>query len=192
MNKFRAIGASVAAAGLMATAPIAANAAPAAGEGPTHDLAVSYTASPLKLAGHTGLVTLHVKNVGTTEYYAPAPAIQFVVKVHTVKGPTDVDRNIAAHGMSGATVVDLGFDASTSTRSFRVILANGVEPGKDQSVASFNFADGLTLHGRLIQDMTTSQVGRLSDDTSVANDQNITSEENTTAPLFHKKGAGLF
>ncbi|MGK2350274.1 hypothetical protein [Cutibacterium sp. V947] len=195
MKKFRALGASLVATGLLASAPLAAQAAdtepPAR---PDHDLSVMYSVSPLKKPGHPGLVALHVSNVGTKNYYAPLPVVQFIVKVHTVSGPTDVNRVITPKGYNGATVTDLGFDESTSTRTFRVILANGLRSGENQVVANFNFADGQTRHheGRIVQEITTSQVGRLPNDTTTRNDQDINSQKWTWNDMNHRQNAGLF
>lgn len=174
MTTLRKAAAGLAAAGLMTIAPVTAHAATT---GP--DLAPKFTVSKLKAPGHLGLVALRIDNVGPTFYYGDSPAVQFVVKVHTVKGPRGVDRVITPHGFDGATVQDLGFDAATSTRSFRVVLANGIKPGRTALVANFNFADGLTTEGRLVQEMSVSQVGRIPGDHSSGNDQDISSVDHT-------------
>ena len=131
MKKFRALGASLVATGLLASAPLAADTEPPAR--PDHDLSVMYSVSPLKKSGHPGLVALHVSNVGTKNYYAPSLVVQFIVKVHTVSGPTDVNRVITPKGYNGATVTDLGLDLHTHLPSDpRQRTSLGREPGRRQ------------------------------------------------------------
>lgn len=140
-----------------------------------HDLEPHFTVAAGKAEGFAGLVALRVKNVGTDRYYADFPAVSYKVEVKTEEGPKGVDRLITPGYFNGAYTQDLGFDEKTSTRTFIVTLANPVKAGEDQLVANFNFGDGKTEEGRLINSISVSQIGRLDDDKSTANDQNISS-----------------
>ena len=145
-----------------------------------HDLEPHFTVAAGKAEGYAGLVALRVKNVGTDRYYADFPAVSFKVEVKTEDGPEGVDRLITPGYFNGAYTQDLGFDPKTSTRTFIVTLANPIKAGEDQLVANFNFGDGNTSEGRLVNSISVSQIGRLDDDKSTANDQNISSLDATT------------
>lgn len=158
---------------------------------PAHDLSVGYTVSGIKAKGYAGLVAVHAKNVGSERYYSEFPAISFRIDVKTDKGPQGVDRVITPGWFNGAYTQDLGFDEKTSTRSFMVTLANPVEVGQDQLIANLDFGDGLTKEGRLENYVTVTQVGRLDDDKTTDNDQNVDSRQNTTTD-FGNAHDGVF
>ncbi|AKT51354.1 hypothetical protein [Arsenicicoccus sp. oral taxon 190] len=185
--------ATLLAAGALATGALGAAAVPAhaADAAPAHDLAVSYQVSALKAPGFAGSVAIHLKNVGSDRYYAEYPLTSSVVKVKTVSGPQGVDRVITPQSFHGAHVRDLGFDAATSTRSFAVTLANPVEKGEDQLVASLSFNDGLTREGRLVQHLVTTQTGRLADDQGGPNDTDVDSRQHTVRD-FGRRLPGTF
>lgn len=144
------------------------------------DLAPYLTVSTAKAAGFAGTVALRVKNVGSENYYGEFPAVSFLVKVHQVSGPKGVDRRITAGRFKGSTVEDLGFDRSTSTRTFRVTMSNLVRPGDEMLIANFNFGDGYIgtandKDKRLKNWIEISQLGRLSGDVSFGNDRGLDS-----------------
>lgn len=146
------------------------------------DLAPYLTVSTAKAPGFAGTVALRVKNVGTDNYYGEFPTVSFLVKVHQAAGPQGVDRRITTGRFTGSTVEDLGFDPSTSTRTFRVTVSNLIKPGKEMLVANFNFGDGYigTANGdrnqkRLQNWIEVSQLGRLSGDVSFGNDYKLDS-----------------
>ncbi len=186
MKKFslRAAGATLAlglaAAGVSpATAATTTATTTAPVTAPAHDLAPSFTVSGMKAPGFAGLVGIHVKNVGSQRYFADFPAISFKVEVKTDHGPTGVDRLITPGWFNGAYTQDLGYNEVTGTRTFMVTLSNPVEVGKDVLIANLNFGDGLTSEGRIYNYVTVTQVGRLADDKSTGNDQNIDSRKAT-------------
>ncbi len=156
-----------------------------------HDLTVGYTVSGAKAKGYAGLVAIHAKNVGSERYYSEFPAISFRIDVKTDNGPQGVDRLITPGWFNGAYTQDLGFDEKTSTRSFMVTLSNPVDAGQDQLIANLNFGDGLTKEGRLTNYITVTQVGRLDEDKSTGNDQNVDSRQNTTTD-FGNPSPGIF
>lgn len=147
--------------------------------------------SSAKAKGYAGLVAIHAKNEGSQRYYSEFPAISFRVDVKTDKGPEGVDRLITPGWFNGAYTQDLGFDEKTSTRSFMVTLANPVEVGENQLIANLNFGDGLTKEGRLNNYIQVTQVGRLDDDKTTGNDQNVDSRQNTKTD-FGKAINGVF
>ncbi|WP_408924724.1 neuraminidase [Corynebacterium sp. YSMAA1_1_F7] len=145
-----------------------------------------------KAAGFAGLVSISAKNVGSEIYYQDFPATTFRIDVHTEKGPKGVDRLITPGWFNGAYTRDLGFDKANSVRSFEVTLSNPVNPGDSQLLANLNFGDGKTKLGRLVNYITVTQTGRLEEDKSTANDQNVDSREVTTTDVMHKPTKGLF
>lgn len=156
-----------------------------------YDLEPVLTSAAGKVPGFAGLVALRIKNVGLQRYYEEFPLIRFRVDIHTNSGPQGVDRLITPGWFNGAYVRDLGFNSETSVRSFEVALSNPILPGEEVLVANFNFGDGATREGRLINEIVVSQVTRLKDDTSYYNDQGISSR-NITRSDFGKKLEGLF
>jgi hypothetical protein len=66
-----------------------------------------------------------------------------------------------------------------------------VEVGQDQLIANLDFGDGLTKEGRLENYVTVTQVGRLDDDKTTDNDQNVDSRQNTTTD-FGNAHDGVF
>ncbi|GAA1351368.1 hypothetical protein [Falsarthrobacter nasiphocae] len=164
-----------------------------AAEAPTTglDLAPYVTVSSAKAPGFAGAVAIRVKNVGSERYYGEFPAVTFRVDVKTEKGPKGVDRLMTPGWYNGAYMRDLGFNESTSTRTFEITLSNPVPVGKDQLVATLNFGDGLTREGRLTNSITVTQTGRLAGDTSTGNDQNISSLTSAKDD-FGRPIAGLF
>lgn len=145
-----------------------------------------------KSAGFAGLVSISAKNVGSEIYYQDFPATTFRIDVHTEKGPKGVDRLITPGWFNGAYTRDLGFDKAKSVRSFEVTLSNPVNPGESKLLANLNFGDGKTKLGRLVNYITVTQTGRLEEDKSTANDQNVDSREVTTTDVMHKPTKGLF
>ncbi|WP_030013657.1 MULTISPECIES: hypothetical protein [Micrococcales] len=191
--KHKFIGRAAAAAlvlGLGAST-FSAGAANAAEAKPAHDLSVNYTVSSAKAKGYAGLVAIHAKNEGSQRYYSDFPAISFRIDVKTDKGPEGVDRVITPGWFNGAYTQDLGFDEKTSTRSFMVTLSNPVNVGENQLIANLNFGDGLTKEGRLNNYIQVTQVGRLDDDTTTDNDQNVDSRQHTLSD-FGKPIDGVF
>ncbi|MGV0383645.1 neuraminidase [Corynebacterium sp. 22_2729] len=145
-----------------------------------------------KSAGFAGLVSISAKNVGSEIYYQDFPATTFRIDVHTEKGPKGVDRLITPGWFNGAYTRDLGFDKAKSVRSFEVTLSNPVNPGESKLLANLNFGDGKTKLGRLVNYITVTQTGRLEEDKSTSNDQNVDSREVTTTDVMHKPTKGLF
>lgn len=145
-----------------------------------------------KSAGFAGLVSISAKNVGSEIYYQDFPATTFRIDVHTEKGPKGVDRLITPGWFNGAYTRDLGFDKANSVRSFEVTLSNPVNPGESKLLANLNFGDGKTKLGRLVNYITVTQTGRLEEDKSTSNDQNVDSREVTTTDVMHKPTKGLF
>ncbi|GAB3942168.1 hypothetical protein [Corynebacterium tapiri] len=144
-------------------------------EAPAHDLQPTISVSGAKAPGFSGLVAVKAKNVGTERYYADFPAITFRIEVKTDKGPEHVDRLITPGWFNGAYTRDLGFNKETSTRTFETTLSNPVNVGEEQLIANLHFGDGDTREGRLYNYITVTQVGRLEDDKTEANDQNVDS-----------------
>ena len=145
-----------------------------------------------KSAGFAGLVSISAKNVGSEIYYQDFPATTFRIDVHTEKGPKGVDRLITPGWFNGAYTRDLGFDKAKSVRSFEVTLSNPVNPGESKLLANLNFGDGKTKLGRLVNYITVTQTGRLEEEKSTSNDQNVDSREVTTTDVMHKPTKGLF
>lgn len=143
------------------------------------DLEPRLTTTAGKAEGAAGLVALRVKNVGTERYLIDQTPIRFRVEVGTVEGPEGVDRLITPGWFNGAHARDLGFDAASSTRVFEVTLSNPIDVGEEILVANLNFGDGNTSEGRLINDITVTQIGRMPGDTSTANDWNVNSTDIT-------------
>ena len=123
--------------------------------------------------------------------YKRQPLTTFRIDVKTEEGPKGVDRLITPGWFNGAYTRDLGFDKSTSTRSFEVTLSNPVNAGDTQLIANLNFGDGNTKKGRLKNYITVTQTGRLKEDNSEANDQNVDSREHTLTD-GGKKAKGIF
>lgn len=155
------------------------------------DLQPYLTVSALKSPGFAGAVALRIKNVGDGRYYQDNLATTFRVDIHTAKGPQGVDRLITPRFANGAYVRDLGFDAETSVRSFEVTLSNAINVDDDQLIGMFDFGDGNTTEGRLINYITVTQTGRAAGDVSFDNDQNVDSRQ-VTVDDFGGKNAGLF
>ncbi|MCZ9289653.1 neuraminidase [Corynebacterium evansiae] len=160
--------------------------------GEKYDLKPEIRVAAGKAAGFAGLVSISAKNVGSETYYQDFPAISFRIDVHTEKGPKGVDRLITPGWFNGAYTRDLGFDKEKSVRSFEVTLSNPVNPGDSQLLANLNFGDGKTKLGRLENYITVTQTGRLEEDKSTSNDQNVDSREVTTTDVMHKPTKGLF
>lgn len=156
-----------------------------------YDLEPVLTVSPAKAEGYAGVVALRIKNVGTERYFQEFPNTTFLMKVKTHAGPEGVDRLITTGNFNGAYVRDLGFDFSTSTRTFEVTLSNPIKAGEEQLVANLNFGDGNTSEGRLHNYIEVTQVGRLADDYSTYNDVRASSTDITLTD-FRKKHPGLF
>lgn len=185
--------------GLLAAGGLAASAgslSATAAETADLDLGVHYTVSTAKLPGHPGTVAIRLDNAGAKRYYGEFPLVTFDVKIVTTAGPEGVNRNIRTRGFNGTHVEDLGFDAATSTRTYRLILSNPVEKGvQDYPVAAFDFGVGSTKEGRIFQKIVTTQKGRLPGDTPGANDQQVDSSvAGTTLDDFGRAGTvpGLF
>lgn len=160
--------------------------------GEKYDLKPEIRVAAGKAAGFAGLVSISAKNVGSETYYQDFPATSFRIDVHTEKGPKGVDRLITPGWFNGAYTRDLGFDKEKSVRSFEVTLSNPVNPGDSQLLANLNFGDGKTKLGRLENYITVTQTGRLEEDKSTSNDQNVDSREVTTTDVMHKPTKGLF
>ncbi|SCX05452.1 neuraminidase [Corynebacterium jeikeium] len=160
--------------------------------GEKYDLKPEIHVAAGKAAGFAGLVSISAKNVGSETYYQDFPATSFRIDVHTEKGPKGVDRLITPGWFNGAYTRDLGFDKEKSVRSFEVTLSNPVNPGDSQLLANLNFGDGKTKLGRLENYITVTQTGRLEEDKSTSNDQNVDSREVTTTDVMHKPTKGLF
>ncbi|WP_293819220.1 neuraminidase [uncultured Corynebacterium sp.] len=160
--------------------------------GEKYDLKPEIHVAAGKAAGFAGLVSISAKNVGSETYYQDFPATTFRIDVHTEKGPKGVDRLITPGWFNGAYTRDLGFDKDKSVRSFEVTLSNPVNPGDSQLLANLNFGDGKTKLGRLENYITVTQTGRLEEDKSTSNDQNVDSREVTTTDVMHKPTKGLF
>ncbi|SQI24405.1 neuraminidase [Corynebacterium jeikeium] len=160
--------------------------------GEKYDLKPEIRVAAGKSAGFAGLVSISAKNVGSETYYQDFPATSFRIDVHTEKGPKGVDRLITPGWFNGAYTRDLGFDKEKSVRSFEVTLSNPVNPGDSQLLANLNFGDGKTKLGRLVNYITVTQTGRLEEDKSTSNDQNVDSREITTTDVMRKPTKGLF
>lgn len=160
--------------------------------GEKYDLKPEIRVAAGKSAGFAGLVSISAKNVGSEIYYQDFPATTFRIDVHTEKGPKGVDRLITPGWFNGAYTRDLGFDKGKSVRSFEVTLSNPVNPGESKLLANLNFGDGKTKLGRLENYITVTQTGRLEEDKSTSNDQNVDSREVTTTDVMHKPTKGLF
>lgn len=160
--------------------------------GEKYDLKPEIRVAAGKSAGFAGLVSISAKNAGSETYYQDFPATSFRIDVHTEKGPKGVDRLITPGWFNGAYTRDLGFDKEKSVRSFEVTLSNPVNPGDSQLLANLNFGDGKTKLGRLVNYITVTQTGRLEEDKSTSNDQNVDSREVTTTDVMHKPTKGLF
>lgn len=142
---------------------------------PALDLAPRLTTTIGKAEGYAGIVALRVKNTGTERYDASKQPIRFRVEVGTVEGPQGVDRLITAGRFNGASVRDLGFDKATSTRVFEVTLSNSINAGDEVLLGNLQFGDGNTKLGRLVNDITVTQIGRAPGDVSFDNDWNVNS-----------------
>ncbi|MCG7259123.1 MULTISPECIES: neuraminidase [unclassified Corynebacterium] len=160
--------------------------------GEKYDLKPEIRVAAGKSAGFAGLVSISAKNVGSEIYYQDFPATSFRIDVHTEKGPKGVDRLITPGWFNGAYTRDLGFDKDKSVRSFEVTLSNPINPGESKLLANLNFGDGKTKLGRLENYITVTQTGRLEEDKSNSNDQNVDSREVTTTDVMHKPTKGLF
>lgn len=160
--------------------------------GEKYDLKPEIRVAAGKSAGFAGLVSISAKNVGSEIYYQDFPATTFRIDVHTEKGPKGVDRLITPGWFNGAYTRDLGFDKDKSVRSFEVTLSNPINPGESKLLANLNFGDGKTKLGRLENYITVTQTGRLEEDKSTSNDQNVDSREVTTTDVMHKPTKGLF
>lgn len=160
--------------------------------GEKYDLKPEIRVAAGKSAGFAGLVSISAKNVGSEIYYQDFPATSFRIDVHTEKGPKGVDRLITPGWFNGAYTRDLGFDKDKSVRNFEVTLSNPINPGESKLLANLNFGDGKTKLGRLENYITVTQTGRLEEDKSNSNDQNVDSREVTTTDVMHKPTKGLF
>lgn len=160
--------------------------------GEKYDLKPEIHVAAGKAAGFAGLVSISAKNVGSEIYYQDFPATTFRIDVHTEKGPKGVDRLITPGWFNGAYTRDLGFDKDKFVRSFEVTLSNPINPGESKLLANLNFGDGKTKLGRLENYITVTQTGRLEEDKSTSNDQNVDSREVTTTDVMHKPTKGLF
>ena len=186
---------AVAATTLVAVGAAFTGTGAASADSHAHDLEPFVTVSDAKAPGFAGLAAIRVKNVGTERYYGDFPAISFTIQVKTDRGPEGVDRLITPGWFNGAYTRDLGFDEKTSTRTFEVSLSNPVNKGDEQLIANLNFGDGNTKEGRLKNYITITQNGRLADDTSTFNDQDIDSRATgVTRNDFGKesKSGGIF
>ncbi|MGV0409445.1 hypothetical protein ACUY3S_08125 [Corynebacterium resistens] len=162
---------------------------PATGE--KYDLQPAIRVAGGKVPGFAGLVSISAENVGTEDYYAEFPAITFRIDVKTESGPKGVDRLITPGYFNGAYTRDLGFNRETSTRSFEVTLSNPIEAGEGKLIANLNFGDGKTKKGRIVNYITVTQVGRVKDDKSTGNDQNVDSRKVTKTDTG-RSNKGLF
>lgn len=159
--------------------------------GQKYDLRPEIRVAGGKVPGFAGLVSVSAANVGSETYYQEFPNTTFRIEVHTEEGPEGVDRLITPGYFNGAYTRDLGFDRATSTRTFEVTLSNPIEPGEGKLIANLNFGDGLTKKGRLVNYITVTQVGRMEEDKSTDNDQQVDSREVTKTDLG-KPNKGLF
>ncbi|EEI16425.1 hypothetical protein [Corynebacterium lipophiloflavum] len=98
---------------------------------------------------------------------------------------------MTSFGANGSHVRDLGYNFDTNARVFEVTLSNPVNAGDDMLLGAFSFGDGLTREGRLINYMTVTQTGRIAEDTSTGNDQNVDSRQVTRSD-GGRKNPGLF
>ncbi|AWB82843.1 hypothetical protein C3B44_11310 [Corynebacterium yudongzhengii] len=155
------------------------------------DLEPRLTTAAGKSEGFAGVVALRVKNVGTERYDVSQNPVRFRVEVGTVEGPEGVDRLNTAGRFNGAHVQDLGFDKASSTRVFEVTLSNPIDPGQEVLLGNLNFGDGNTSRGRIINDITVTQIGRAAGDTSTDNDWNVNSADITYTD-GGKKHSGRF
>ncbi|WP_246825104.1 hypothetical protein [Corynebacterium sp. HMSC034B08] len=155
------------------------------------DLQPHFTTSTWKASGFAGSVALRVKNVGDKRYWGEFPAVTFRVEVGTFAGPEGVDRLITTTRYNGSHVRDLGYDFDRNVRVFEVTLSNPVNAGDDMLLASFSFGDGNTKEGRLHNTLTVTQTGRLAGDTSLYNDQKVSSLDATTSD-FGRQVRGTF
>ena len=162
---------------------------PATGE--KYDLQPAIRVAGGKVPGFAGLVSISAENVGTEDYYAEFPAITFRIDVKTESGPKGVDRLITPGYFNGAYTRDLGFNRKTSTRTFEVTLSNPIEAGEGKLIANLNFGDGKTKKGRIVNYITVTQVGRVKDDKSTGNDQNVDSRKVTKTDTG-RSNKGLF
>lgn len=156
-----------------------------------YDLEPYFTVAAGKAAGFAGLVALRVKNVGDKDYFQENMATRFRIEVHTEDGPEGVDRLITPGWFNGAYTRDLGFDREKSVRTFEVTLSNPIPAGETKLVANLNFGDGLTKLGRIKNYLTVTQIGRLPEDNSTYNDQNVDSRERTQ-DMMGRANKGIF
>lgn len=143
------------------------------------DLAPRLTVAAGKAEGYAGIVALRVKNEGEKRYDVSKSPVRFRVEVGTVEGPEGVDRLSTAGQFNGAHIRDLGFDKASSTRVFEVTLSNSIDPGKEVLVSNLRFGDGDTKRGRVINDITVTQISRAAGDASFDNDWNVNSADIT-------------
>lgn len=156
-----------------------------------YDLEPYFTVAAGKAPGFAGLVAVRVKNVGDKDYFQEDMATRFRIEVHTEDGPEGVDRLITPGWFNGAYTRDLGFDREKSVRTFEVTLSNPIPAGETMLVANLNFGDGLTKLGRIKNYLTVTQIGRLPEDNSTYNDQNVDSREHTQ-DMMGRANAGIF
>ena len=81
--------------------------------------------------------------------------------------------------------------ATTSTATAAAARSNPVNAGDDMLLAGFSFGDGNTKEGRLHNTLTVTQTGRLAGDTSLYNDQKVSSLDATTSD-FGRQVRGTF
>lgn len=108
-----------------------------------------------------------------------AGSVAFRVEVATFAGPEGVDRLITTTNYNGSHVRDLGYDFDRGVRTFEVTLSNPVAAGDEMLLAAFSFGDGNTKEGRL------------AGDTSLYNDQKVSSLDATVSD-FGKQVRGTF
>ena len=155
------------------------------------DLQPYFTTSSWKVPGAAGSVALRVKNTGAKRYWGEFPALTFRVEVGTEAGPEGVDRLITTTQYNGTHIRDLGYDFDRGIRTFEVTLSNPILAGDEMLLGAFSFGDGNTKEGRLYNYMKVTQTGRLSEDTSFYNDQDVDSRDVTVSD-FGKKIRGVF
>ena len=155
------------------------------------DLQPYFTASSWKVPGAAGSVALRLKNTGAKRYWGEFPALTFRVEVGTEAGPEGVDRLITTTQYNGTHIRDLGYDFDRGIRTFEVTLSNPILAGDEMLLGAFSFGDGNTKEGRLYNYMKVTQTGRLSEDTSFYNDQDVDSRDVTVSD-FNKKIRGVF
>ena len=155
------------------------------------DLQPYFTASSWKVPGAAGSVALRLKNTGAKRYWGEFPALTFRVEVGTEAGPEGVDRLITTTQYNGTHIRDLGYDFDRGIRTFEVTLSNPILAGDEMLLGAFSFGDGNTKEGRLYNYMKVTQTGRLSEDTSFYNDQDVDSRDVTVSD-FGKKIRGVF